>query len=153
MDHDALTRFRRAYWQGLLELDNLRLAQWEHANLTLPQLRLLLQVRRTPGITIGRLADRMPVTVSTVSGLVTKLVDRGLLERTASEDDRRQVPLQLTDAGRIMAGEIIADVLPFLDAVAADLGGDLAQTTECLQRLAEAARRVREASEREAPAS
>lgn len=89
VDPDALTRFRHAYWQGLLELDNLRLTQWEHANLTLPQLRLLLQVRRSPGITIGQLARRLTVTVSTVSGLVTKLVDRGLLMRTASADDRR----------------------------------------------------------------
>lgn len=143
MEDDTLIRFRRAYWQGLRELDAVRLQRWEHAQLTLPQLRVLLQVRRTPGITIGRLAGQLGVTVSTVSGLVTKLVDRGLVVRTPSAQDRRQLPLQVTETGAALGGELVDDVLPFLDAVAAGLGEDLAGVTAGLERVAAVAAGLR----------
>lgn len=138
-----LIRFRRAYWKGLQDLDAARLQRWEHAQLTLPQLRVLLQVRRTPGVTIGQLAKQLGVTVSTISGLVTKLVDRGLVTRTPSAADRRQLPLQLTEAGADLAGELVADILPFIDAVAAGLGDELPTVTACLERVAAVAARLR----------
>jgi len=141
LPHD---RFRVAYWKALRDLDTLRLGQWEHSRLTLPQLRVLFQVRRTPGITTGELARCMGITTSTTSGLVAKLADRGLLARGTSEEDRRQIPLELTDSGRELAGELRRQTLPFLEAVAEELGDELDQVLESLEKLAVASSRVRE---------
>src|SRR5438552_14562048 len=89
------TRFRDAYWQAVRDSDTIRLRQWEQWHVTLPQLRVLHQIRRTPDITTGDLARLLGITVSTTSGLVIKLADRGLIAR-CSAADRRQIPLRLT---------------------------------------------------------
>jgi DNA-binding MarR family transcriptional regulator len=136
-------RFRSAYWQVFLELDSLRLQQWEQSQLTLPQLRVLFQVRRSPGITTGRLARGMGITVSTTSGLVTKLVERGLVARRSSEEDRRQIPLELSETGRRLAGELAETTRPFLEAVAEELGEDLDRVISALERLVASSTRVR----------
>ena len=99
-------RFQAAYWRAVRELDTVRLLQWERFHLTLPQLRLLFQVRRSPAITTAQLSRAMGITVSTTSGLVAKLADAGLVLRGQGADDRRQIPLELTDAGRALAGDL-----------------------------------------------
>lgn len=137
------TRLRAAYWRALHDLESLRLQQWERSNLTLPQLRVLFQARRSPGITTGQLAKCMGITVSTTSGLVTKLADRGLLTRGTSLDDRRQIPLELSEAGEQLAGELAETSRPFFDAVIEALGEDLERVTDALELLAQATAKVR----------
>ena len=137
-------RFRAAYWRALYELDSLRLSQWEQSQLTLPQLRVLFQVRRSPKITTGQLARCMGITMSTTSGLVAKLADRGLVSRSSSADDRRQIPLELTEKGRQLAGELAEVTRPFLDELADELGPDLTQVVAALEDLTSAAARVKE---------
>jgi DNA-binding MarR family transcriptional regulator len=145
-----LDRFREAYWAALHQLDALRLRQWERSNLTLPQLRVLFHVLRTPGITTGQLARMLGITMSTTSGLVAKLVGQGLLVRGQAEADRRQIPLQVTDAGRSLAGELAGSTRPFMGQVAERLGDDLERVTSALLQLAETAGQVR-AADVEAP--
>jgi DNA-binding MarR family transcriptional regulator len=123
-------------------LESLRLRQWEESNLTLPQLRVLFQLRRTPGITTGCLARNLGVTVSTTSGLVTKLVERGLVSRGSVEGDRRQFPLSLTEAGQGLAGELAQISRPFFDGIVEELGEDIAQVVSALEALTAAAERV-----------
>jgi DNA-binding MarR family transcriptional regulator len=136
-------RLRAAYWRALHDLESIRLQQWERSNLTLPQLRVLFQVRRSPGITTGQLAKGMGITMSTTSGLVAKLADRGLLTRGTSQDDRRQIPLELSEAGVQLAGELAETTRPFMDAVVLELGDDLEAVAEALELLGEAAARTR----------
>ena len=136
--------FRAAYWRVLRDLDALRLQQWEQSQLTLPQLRVLFSVRRSPGITTGQLARLLGITVSTTSGLVTKLADAGLVVRRSREGDRRQIPLELTAAGQSLAGELADVTRPFVDDLAQELGPALEQIVAGLETLAEAAAGVRE---------
>jgi DNA-binding MarR family transcriptional regulator len=142
-------RFQSAYWRAVRELDTVRLLQWERFHLTLPQLRTLFQVQRSPGITTGQLSRAMGITVSTTSGLVAKLADAGLVARGQGADDRRQIPLELTDAGREQAGELTEFAKPFLDRLAGALGDDLDMVIAALDRLAEAASEVRRAGDGE----
>ncbi len=142
--HDLLReRFRTAYWRVLRELDALRLQQWEQSQLTLPQLRVLFQVRRSPGVTTGELARSMGITMSTTSGLVAKLVSAGLVARGSSEADRRQIPLELTEAGHSLAGELAEITRPFINDLAAELGPELEQVVAGLETLSRAAEEVR----------
>lgn len=137
-------RFRSAYWRVLRDLDTLRLQQWEQSQLTLPQLRVLFSVRRSPGITTGQLARALGITVSTTSGLVAKLAAAGLVARRSREDDRRQIPLELTIAGESLAGELAEVTRPFVDDLAQELGSRLEEIVTALETLAEAAARTRE---------
>lgn len=137
-------RLRGAYWRILRDIDVLRLQQWEQSQLTLPQLRVLFQVRRRPGITTGGLAKSLGITVSTASGLVGKLVDRGLVARGSSREDRRQIPLALTDTGRALAGELAEVTTPFMQGLAKELGDELEPVVAALETLNAAARKVRE---------
>jgi len=143
MDSDDFSRLRRAYWQALRDLDTVRLRQWEQSRVTLPQLRVLHQIRRTPGVTTGELSRILGVTVSTVSGLVIKLVDRGLIERRTDPEDRRQEPLFLTTEGQSLVGELADAGRGFLNQVGERLGSDLEPVAAALERLAEAAAEVR----------
>jgi DNA-binding MarR family transcriptional regulator len=136
--------FRVAYWRAVRELDTVRLLQWERYSLTLPQLRIIFQLQRTPGMTSVQLSRTMGITISTTSGLVAKLVDAGLVVRGRDADDRRQIPLELTDAGRAQAGELAEFAQPFVRRLAAALGDDLEFVTAALVRLAEAASQARE---------
>ena len=125
MKTDDVGRFRAAYWQALRELDSVRLRQWEQSRVTLPQLRVLYQVRRTPGITTGELSRLLGITVSTTSGLVIKLADRSLIERSSNLEDRRHVPLRLTDEGQELVGDLSGPGRSYLNRVGAGLGTDL----------------------------
>lgn len=142
MDDDALARFRRAYWRAFRELDGVRLRQWEEYRLTLPQLRVLYHIRRTPGVTGGEIAAALGITVSTVSGLVGKLTDRGLIARGTAPDDRRQTPLNLTPEGLALVGTLAESGRGFTTQVATTLGNDLAGVTAALELLAAASENV-----------
>jgi DNA-binding MarR family transcriptional regulator len=147
MQEDESRRFRAAYWRVVRALDTVRLRQWEQSHLTLPQLRVLHHIRRTPGVTTGELARLLGVTVSTTSGLVIKLIDRGLIERSTDERDRRQTPLFLTEAGQAQLGEIAGLGIDYLDSVATSLDRDLWGITIALERLADEAESVRNAAD------
>src|SRR5579883_2371449 len=105
-DDELLSRFRTAYWAVVHNLDVLRLQVWEERGLTLPQLRILFHVRAHPGTTTNALATRLGLSVPTVSGLVDKLARAGLLARGRLADDRRVIPLRLTEDGQAVVSEI-----------------------------------------------
>jgi DNA-binding MarR family transcriptional regulator len=139
MDDQADARFRKAFWRAFHEADSIRLRQWERSHVTLPQLRVLYHLRRRPGATTGELARRLGITVSTTSGLVIKLVDRGLVMRGSLADDRRQAPLSLTEEGAALLGDLSEEMRAYLEDVAERLGPDLEPITRALEQLAEAA--------------
>ena len=66
--------------------------------LTLTQVRLLRLLDAGARLT-SELALRLGVSASTVSAAVDGLVRRGLVARVPSAEDRRTVPLEVTEAG------------------------------------------------------
>jgi len=68
--------------------------------ITGPQLGALRFVALTPGISMRELSERLYLHVSTVSGIVDRLVKRGYVVRERSDEDRRIVRLQVTADGR-----------------------------------------------------
>ena len=77
----------------------------EHEPLTMDQVRLLKILRHEPR-SLGELAERHGVTPSTMSRSVDVLVRRGWVSRESDPADRRQVILQLTDAGEAAQAEM-----------------------------------------------
>ena len=104
------------------------------------QLFVLRQIDAAPGLSIGELAARTLTGQSTVSEVVTRLVERGMVSRRANPADARQTRLQLTARGRAAvhdtdptAQERLAEGLVALDA------HDRDQLAVALERWLEAA--------------
>lgn len=55
-----------------------------------------------------RLAERMDIHVSTLTGITDRLVERALVSRRPAVDDRRCFDLSLTDEGRAILRELFA---------------------------------------------
>ena len=91
----------------------------EHG-LSIASARLLGIVRdRQP--TIGQLATFLQLDKSSVTGLVDRAAERGLVTRTASELDRRSVRVTITAAGREVIDRGAADFEAQIAALVADL--------------------------------
>jgi 4'-phosphopantetheinyl transferase len=69
------------------------------SDLTMQQLRVLGFVAKDPGLAGHELGTRLAVSAPTASGLVDRLVEKGLLSRGDDPDDRRVRRLYVTDAG------------------------------------------------------
>ena len=72
----------------------------EMPGLTIAQFRALSFLYRRSGCTLHALADHLGVTPPTCSALVDRLVDRHVVTRSPNPDNRREVVLRLTGAGR-----------------------------------------------------
>ena len=66
------------------------------------QLLVLQRLAEAPTLSVNELADRTFTHQSTVSVVVTRLVDRGLVRRSRADDDGRRAELALTAPGRAL---------------------------------------------------
>jgi len=66
---------------------------------TMPQAKLLYLLGAAGDLHMSALVHRLGVSLSTVSGLVDRIVDQGLAHRREDPADRRQVVVGLTPAG------------------------------------------------------
>jgi DNA-binding MarR family transcriptional regulator len=62
------------------------------------QVSLLIQIKKSPGITASELAERERISAPGMSGHIARLEAAELIERTRAAD-RRRIGLTLTDAG------------------------------------------------------
>lgn len=74
---------------------------------TLPQLRALVLVASQGPLNLSALAEAMGVHPSNASRACDRLVAAGLLRRTASALDRRNLALELTEEGQAMIDELV----------------------------------------------
>jgi len=105
--------------------------------LTAPQRLAVRFIGRDPGLTPGHLAELLHLDPGTVTGIVKRLEQSGLISRVRGEGDTRRVHLTLTSTGRTLnrrrKGTVEAAVRQTLDGVpAADVGA----ASRVLQRLA-----------------
>ena len=78
------------------------------ARLTLKQLKTLASLAGADSRTLTSLAADFEVSLPTMSGILDKLVQRGLIERAANLEDQRSRHLRLTPLGHAVIGEIVA---------------------------------------------
>src|SRR5262249_966248 len=75
---------------------------------TLPQLRTLVVVSLQGPQTVSALAERLDVHASTMTRMCNRLVTRGLVARTPSALDRREVVIELTPPGQGLVDAVMA---------------------------------------------
>ena len=83
-----MKRLAVSHAPGFLEID-----------VTMPQAKLLYLLGALGDIRMSELVARLGVSLSTVSGLVDRVVDHGLATRREDAKDRRHVVVGLTPAG------------------------------------------------------
>src|SRR5947209_19300614 len=71
-------------------------------DLSAAQLLVLQRLAESSTLSVNELADRTFTHQSTVSVVVTRLVNRGLVRRERADDDQRRAELALTAAGRAL---------------------------------------------------
>lgn len=82
------------------------LDSWVKLNLTIPQLKSLFYISRHGRVNLSGLASGIRVTPANVTGIVDRLVEQGLLIRTADADDRRVSWLTVTDKGKALINDL-----------------------------------------------
>jgi DNA-binding MarR family transcriptional regulator len=92
--------------------------------ISLAQLFVLQQLAERPADSLNDLADRTATHQSSVSVVVRRLVERGLVSRNASATDKRRIEIALTDAGKELLVDAPATIQSQLIRGLADLSGD-----------------------------
>jgi DNA-binding MarR family transcriptional regulator len=69
-------------------------------DLTMQQFKTVMLLGSLGSATAGQLARRLGVSLSTMTGLVDRLCERGMVTRGEDPDDRRATRVELTGAGR-----------------------------------------------------
>ncbi len=139
----AVERVVATYESMMHSVASAHAPEFLEVGVTMSQAKVLYLVQATPGLRMSDLSARLGVSLSTVSGVVDRLVDQGLLTRRDDPADRRHVVLRITDAGSIQlqlfrelnAGQV-RTLLARIDAA------DLAVVERALHVLAAAARRA-----------
>lgn len=106
--------------------------------LSIQQLKvLMLAVHRAP-VTAHEVSDALGVSAATVSGIVGRLVDRGLLVQEPDPTDRRSRHLTATEAGSEALAEIasiqLAQRRVLLERLTDDEVGTVAVAMQALER-------------------
>ena len=80
----------------------------EHG-LRVPEWRVLACLVDNDGMMITRLASLSLLEQSRMTRIIDQMVARGLLHRVTDSDDKRRVRLRLTETGREVATEVVAE--------------------------------------------
>jgi DNA-binding MarR family transcriptional regulator len=75
---------------------------WIDSGLTLTQLKSLFLIANKGSTNFRKLAETLRVTPSNVTGIVDRLEEQGLVNRTQNPEDRRETTLQATDKGKAL---------------------------------------------------
>jgi DNA-binding MarR family transcriptional regulator len=76
--------------------------------LTHPQYLVMLALWGEAPLSVGRIGSLLQLDSPTLSPLLKRLQSAGLITRTRSGDDERQVDIDLTDAGRALREKALA---------------------------------------------
>lgn len=81
------------------------------------ELLALMLSEKYQTVTMSNLAQGMAVPMSTATGIVDRLVKKGLLTRGRSEEDRRVVTVSLTDNGKALVEDLKKHFHDFINKV------------------------------------
>lgn len=108
----------------------------ENFDVTLPQFEVLCELERRGGpVAMSQLSSRLNVTSSNLTGVVDRLVRKGLVRRFRSKKDRRVQQIEITPQGRKAHADIAADNALWIARAFTSLTDDeVAQLRKLLRR-------------------
>ncbi|MBI3526842.1 MAG: MarR family transcriptional regulator [Betaproteobacteria bacterium] len=112
--------------------------------LTCAQFDIVATLGNTPGMTCKELGEKTLITKGTLTGVLDRMEARGLIRRTASDADRRQVFVVLTPQGvRTFERTFPAHIGHLKPAFTVLSPRELDQAAELLHKLRDALREAR----------
>jgi DNA-binding MarR family transcriptional regulator len=119
-----LDLYTQDLWDTIMRIiNNFRagMGAWEEIGITFPQTMLLLELQRVGRLSMGELSHRLRITQGVATRMVDLLLQKGLVERSRSESDRRVVMVapsregariarQIEKVNRRKMGEVLATV-------------------------------------------
>jgi len=106
---DSGTHLLRAYLDAVTLSEALQTRIWHAAELTLMQVRVLRRLAQEPR-SLGHLGADLMLAPPSMTRLIDRLEERGLIERRRDDEDRRKVLATITGEGRRLVSAI-----PFLE--------------------------------------
>jgi DNA-binding MarR family transcriptional regulator len=106
---ESTAHLLRAYLDAVTLSEALQTRIWHAAELTLAQVRVLRRLAKQPR-SLGHLGADLSLAPPSMTRLIDRLEERGLIERRRDEADRRKVVATLTSKGRRLVSAI-----PFLE--------------------------------------
>ena len=94
----------RAYADAITLAEPVQAALWKSAGVTVTQLAVLHQLRSGP-MPAGQLGRTVGLSAASITHLLDRLEERGLVSRRRSEADRRCVEVHATEAGQRFKSE------------------------------------------------
>jgi DNA-binding MarR family transcriptional regulator len=108
-------------------------------DLTLPQYDVIITLGNTQGMPFKQLGEKTLITKGTLTGVISRLEDKGLVQRLASETDGRSQIIQLTAEGNAIFERTFPEHLLFINRLFNDYSPeDIATLEAALVRLNEA---------------
>ena len=108
-------------YQAFEQLSNNRIRQH---GLTHPQFDVIATLGNTPGMSCRELSERTLITKGTLTGVLDRLLEKGLITRTVPEHDRRSLFVALTPAGEAVFDTAFPDVIQHCGEAFAHLDDD-----------------------------
>lgn len=107
-DREELYQVFAAFFKGMIALSESEgLSELDSEDLTFTQLRTLLLASTGDPLPITQIADHLDKSATATSRSVDRLARLGLIERRASEEDRRVKLVSITEQGRDMVDQYI----------------------------------------------
>ena len=117
-----------------------RAEDWLGVDLTMPQIKVLFILWDQGSARVGSLASALGVTQPTMTGILDRLVEHGLVRRQESPDDRRLVLNCLTESGMELAARFMETKRSQMIKIVRHLSPeDLNLVAEALDKLRQAA--------------
>lgn len=92
------------------------------------ELVALMTTEKSQNVTMSILAQKIAVPMSTATGIVDRLVKKGLLERGRSDEDRRVVTVSPTEKGKRVVSEVNIHFEKFIEKISAVITEDEFET-------------------------
>ncbi len=103
---------------------------WMTCDLTMPQLKALIYVTKNEGATSGQIASKLGVGLSTVTGIVDRLIEQQMVSRREDPRDRRITRVLPTPSGRVLVEDLLQYRNEAVNAVLSQLDPDQLDTVE-----------------------
>lgn len=94
-----IERYMAAYFEVTKRLNG-QIRDIIQEDITMEQFQILKYIAPRGRCTSTELADTFAVGKSSITAMITRMVDKGLLHRTRDEEDRRVVYLTMTEQGK-----------------------------------------------------
>ncbi len=114
-------RLKDALYEIVRNMEAIDQQNTQDYGITVAQSYALLTFPRHESISMSDLSEQMRLAKSTMTRVIDQLVERGLVERETSAEDRRIVQVKLSEKGHTMQREMEADYQRFFEMVLAEL--------------------------------